>query len=184
MSDNGDLEQHKILREDQFHPSPESPQGPQGPVQVSRFNSVQQPMSFNEPLDILCAACNKPIKKKPGTTPFKDGPYRGGYICGDCLILSLAADAPNIKDSNARRNIVQEAAKINAKRAQGKGEILFDEPEAKAWLTERGTILVEVQRVPFGMADEWDPDRFRMFFKAFKAVASQIPGYELEPPKT
>jgi len=176
-------------RESAFRPVASNPAEPHGPIKIINpgFANSQPipadaefPLGASIPLKILCAACGEEIKKiSPGSLPFREGPYKGGYICSDCLVLSLA------EDPKAQRSVRIEAERIRARRAQWRKELLFDDPECKAWLTDRGTILLQIKRLEFGAAEEFDPDRFRLFMKAFAQVAKKIPGYELfyEVPK-
>jgi len=152
--------------------------GPQGPVKITNPGFVDSKPVMAEsdfalgssgPLPVHCAACGGEIRKlRPGSKPFREGPYKGGYICTDCLVLSLA------EDPSAQGSILEEARKIRARRAQWKKEVLFEDPDGKVWLTERGTFLVEIRKLPFGGEMEFDPGRLELFLRAFRAVGAKM----------
>jgi hypothetical protein len=61
-------------------------------------------------------------------------------------------------------------------------ELLFEDGESRAFLTDRGTVLIDLKRLPFGGPDEYDGDRFKVLLKMAKAFEEkQVPGYEAPP---
>lgn len=145
----------------------------QRPLPVSNPAEVRR----HDPVQVYCAACGKPSMRRPSSRPFQSGPYKGGYLCVDCVVLQADADG-TCKSPEARRNIEQEAERIRLERAH-KGELLHEDPEVTAWLTPRGTVLVDLKRLPFGGAEEFDPARFQALMRAFTSVRKALPGYEI-----
>lgn len=171
-------------RESSFRPVQGGTTGPQSPLRLANPDfAVSRPLKAEDnvgadnhkPLPIVCVSCNEELRKlRPGSKPFKDGPYKGGYVCTDCYILSLD------EDSKAQASVRLEANKIRAKRAQWRKELLFDDPDGKAWLTDRGTILLEIKKLSFGAPEEFDAARFQVFVRAFKEIAKKMPGVGYE----
>jgi hypothetical protein len=153
--------------------------------------SIGNPMLLTRaaPIPTACAQCGATVHRTPSSTPFKGGPHHGGFMCPECWILEWA-DHPEIAaDAPTRQWFAEEAARIRTRRAGG-AEVLYRDGQNKAYLTKRGTVLVDLAKLPFGSPDEYDPDRFRTLIRLFRAVASKVDGYEMpdpdpipEPPK-
>ncbi len=131
---------------------------------------------------VLCKRCGANTQRTPSSTPFIEGPYKGGFLCQDCRVLDWA-DHPEIAgDAGTRQWIEEEARRIHLKRAGEGSQLLYDDGANRAYLTRRGTITVDLTRTPFGAPDEYDPDRFRSLMRLFEGVKdAEIAGYEWPP---
>jgi hypothetical protein len=147
---------------------------------------VGNPLLINRaaPIPTACAQCGTPVRRTPGSVPFTSGPHQGGFLCRDCWILEWEGNPDVAADSPTRKWFAEEAQRIRVRRAGG-AEILYNDGHHKAYLTPRGTILIDVARLPFGGPDEYDPDRFKTLMQVFKAVGEKVPGFggpATEPP--
>lgn len=149
--------------------------GPAAPPRMLEGAATSRRNAF----PVFCEGCGERIQVNRSATPFKDGPYKGGFVCNNCFVVYLD-EHPEKTTAGERGRIAKEADAIRLQRATAHGELLFEEAEAKAWLTPRGTVFVELPRMPFGGPMDFDPDRFRTLMRMFAAVREKIPGYELE----
>ncbi len=67
-------------------------------------------------------------------------------------------------------------------RRAGGSSTLYQDGVNKAYLTPRGTVLIDLARLPFGGPDEYDPARFQALVRLFKAVGEKIPGFSTDLP--
>jgi len=65
------------------------------------------------------------------------------------------------------------------KRAGAGSELLFEEDGNRAYLTDRGTVLIDLKRLPFGGPDEYDAARFQILLKMAKAFEAK--GVDMGP---
>jgi hypothetical protein len=141
-------------------------------------------ISRRVPIPVSCAQCGEKMTRDPATVPFQAGPYKGGFFCRECWVLYWDEHPELMADAASRQWAKMEARAIRVKRAGAGSELLFEEDGNRAYLTDRGTVLIDLKRLPFGGPDEYDGDRFRMLLKMAEAFrAKQVPGYEAQPPK-
>lgn len=136
------------------------------------------------PLPVNCAKCGSRMQREPGALPFSKGPYKGGFLCSDCWILSWDENPNVIGDAQTRNWVAQKAREVRLTRVGSGSEMLFEDGKTRAYLTARGTILVDLERLPFGGPDEFDPDRYQTMMKIFDAVRKTVTGYEAPVPGT
>lgn len=155
---------------------------PKGPVPVPHPVEIKNPQNLptRKTYRILCEGCGEIITKRPSGPPFSDGPYKGGYICSDCTTLELASRPHELADAASRAFVSKEAERIKAQRAMGKRELLFEEGQSKVYLTARGTVLFDLERMPFGGPTEFDPARLMVLWHALRAVCKKLPEYSME----
>lgn len=131
------------------------------------------------PVALLCAQCGAQMTRDPATVPFGSGPWKGGFLCKECWVLHWDEHPELLADAESRRWVSQEARSIRLKRVGGGAELLFEEGPHRAYLTERGTVIVDIARLPFGGPDEYDPDRFATLLRVAQALRDKkVPGYE------
>lgn len=139
---------------------------------------ITNPLLVNRPSAIptACAQCGTPVRRTPGSIPFTSGPHQGGFLCRECWILEWDGNPDVAADGPTRRWFAEEAQRIRVRRAGG-AELLYNDTHHKAYLTPRGTVLIDVARLPFGGPDEYDPDRFQSLMRVFKVVGEKVPGF-------
>lgn len=157
-------------------PEPASIIRPPAPVPLDGSRGAAIPRGG---MPIHCAKCGVKTQGTPGSTPFNAGPYKGGFLCQECMVLDWA-DRPEIAaDAATRQWIESEARRIRLKRAGEGSKLLYDDGHNRAYLTRRGTVMVDLERVPFGGPDEFDPNRFQSLMRLFEAVRdAEVPGYD------
>ncbi len=128
------------------------------------------------PIPTTCAQCGAPVHRTPSSVPFKGGPHQGGFLCRDCWILEWAENPDIAADAPTRQWFSDEERRIRMRRAGG-SSTLYQDGVNKAYLTPRGTVLIDLARLPFGGADEYNPARFKALVRLFKAVGEKIPGF-------
>lgn len=129
-----------------------------------------------------CAICSAPPKRlPPAGDPFEAGPYQGRYWCGDCWTLYYDEHPDNLADADTRQFVAEEAKKIRLDRLRNGAEVIYEDGENRAFLTERGTILFDVHSATPMQPMEFDPERFMAMVKAMQAVKGKVPGYEPVP---
>jgi hypothetical protein len=114
-----------------------------------------------------------------GGDPFSVGPYQGRYWCADCWTLYYDEHPEHLCDEATRRFVRAEADQIR----KGRGwELLHEEGDHRAYLTERGTLLVKLApREGYG-AGEFHPDDFQVLVRILGEVDRKgIPGFTLVP---
>lgn len=164
---------HKPAPEDpskRFIPAPSSPAAtPTAPSPASRWtpaSSVRPPA----PIPATCAQCGAEIKRTPASVPFRGGPHQGGFLCQECWILEWDSNPDIAADAATRQWFYQEARKIRLKRASTGGEVIYQNGENRAYRTQRGTIVIDLKRIPFGGADEFDRQRLDELRKLLGSV--------------
>jgi hypothetical protein len=128
------------------------------------------------PVPTMCAQCGAPVHRKPASIPFKAGPHRGGFLCQECWILEWAGNPEIAADAPTRQWFAEEAERIKIRRAGG-AQVLYQDGVNRAYLTQRGTVLLDLAKLPFGGPDEYDPGRFQAMLRLFEAVAQKVPGF-------
>ena len=136
------------------------------------------------PIAVSCAQCGDKMTRDPATVPFQAGPYKGGFLCKECWIIYWDEHPEILAAAASRQWVKSEARAIRVKRAGAGSELLFEEDGSRAYLTERGTVLVDLKRLPFGGPDEYDPARFATLLKIAQACRDkEVPGYGSSPAK-
>jgi hypothetical protein len=136
------------------------------------------------PIPVSCAQCGSRMTRDPSTVPFRVGPFKGGFLCRECWILYWDDRPELLADVKSRQWVSGQAREIRLKRVGDGSELLFEDGESRAFLTDRGTVLVDLKRLPFGGPDEYDGERFKILLKMAKAFQEKlVPGYEGDPPK-
>jgi hypothetical protein len=126
-------------------------------------------ISRRTPVPVLCAQCGDRMTRDPATVPFQTGQYKGGFFCRECWILYWDEHPEILADAASRQWVLVEARAIRVKRAGAGSELLFEEDGSRAYLTERGTVLIDLKRLQFGGPDEYDAGRFQILLKMAKA---------------
>jgi len=146
------------------------------PIPVSNPNG---PAVRRAPIPISCAQCGCRMTRDPATVPFRVGPYKGGFLCRDCWVLYWDDHPEMLADAQSRQWVQGESRSIRLRRAGAGSELLFEEDGNRAYLTERGTVLIDLKRLPFGGPDEYDGARFQLLLKMAEAFKKkEVPGYE------
>lgn len=132
-----------------------------------------------------CGICEAPVKVPqsgiPAGDPFQGGPYQGRYWCGDCWTLYYNEHPEHLADADTIEFIADEAKKIRLDRLRNGAEMIYEDGENRAFLTERGTILFDLPTAVPLQSMEFDPERFMAMMKAIHAVKGKVPGYEAVP---
>ena len=114
---------------------------------------------------VLCVKCGAKTQKTQSSRPFNEGPYKGGFLCQDCIILDWS-DQPGIAaDVATRKWLEEESRRIRLQRAGEGAKLVYDDGANRAYLTRRGTVVVDLARAPFGAPDEYDADRFQALMR-------------------
>lgn len=159
------------------------------PVNLDEFVRVtkQEPMQVENPglvrrmaVPVSCAQCGGRMQRSPTAAPFKDGPFKGGYFCNSCWLVYLDEHPEILADKKSRDWVEREARSIRLKRAGNGGELLFEEGESRAYLTPRGTVILDLKRLEFGGADEYDSERFQALVRMFREVSKKVAGFSSE----
>lgn len=145
------------------------------PIQVENPGMISRRM----PIPVSCAQCGEQMTRDPSTVPFQTGPYKGGFLCRECWVLYWDEHPEILADAGSRQWVKVEARAIRVKRAGAGSELLFEEDGNRAYLTERGTVLIDLKRLPFGGQDEYDGARFQMLLKMAKAFEAK--GVDMGP---
>lgn len=126
-----------------------------------------------------CGICGGLVRTPPSSDPFSQGPYRGRYWCADCWTLYWDEHPHHLADSASRRYNASEATRIRKERGW---ELLYEEGENRAYLTERGTLIMMLAPMEgFGLG-EYHPEQFQTLLKILKAVDQKaIYGFTLTP---
>lgn len=129
-----------------------------------------------------CSICGAPPKRlPPAGDPFPSGPYQGRYWCGDCWTLYYDEHTEHLSDADTRQYVAEEAKKIRFDRLRNGAELVYEDGESRVFLTERGTMLFDIQSTVALQPTEFDPERFIALMKAIQAVRGKVPGYEAVP---
>ena len=94
-------------------------------------------------------------------------------------MLSTLEKLEILADAASRQWVKLEARAIRVKRAGAGSELLFEEDGNRAYLTDRGTVLIDLKRLPFGGPDEYDAARFQILLKMAKAFEAK--GVDMGP---
>lgn len=128
-----------------------------------------------------CGKCSAQIPwfvtgQPPAGEPFRTGQYKGRFWCSSCWTLYWDAHPHDLADEASRDYVAEEAAAIRLKR---NSEMLYSDDEgSRAFLTERGTVVLSLALSPGCGPNEFDADRFQILIKALQAVAAGgIPGF-------
>ncbi len=147
---------------------------PKKPVPVS--NPLLVKSTAGQTIATTCQNCGGRVDPKPGAVPFATGPNRGGFWCTECWILHYA-DKDIAMDPVSRKTNAENARRIRMRRAGGE-DVLYNDGANKAYLTPRGTVLIDLKPLQFGGADEYDDDRCRTLVDMFRAIAAKgVAGY-------
>lgn len=129
-----------------------------------------------------CAKCGGPIASwqgsVPGGEPFKSGPYKNRYWCRDCWMIHWHNHPEDLADDYTREWVGEQAATARLKKG---GEVILKEEEGtQVFLTDRGTVLINVAFTPGCTPNEFDPDRFQTLLRIMQAIdALKIPGFSM-----
>lgn len=193
-----------MLKEKQFTPAPlpEAPKDPEAPapqkseapptkrprdivpagdpVESGKPMGVENPgfVTRKVPLATTCAQCGTRTNRAPGAMPFSSGPYKGGFLCPDCWTLYWDEHPELLGDAKSRAGVAEEARRIRLKRAGEGSKLLFEQDGNRAFLTPRGTVIIDLKRMPFGGADEFDEARLKALGDLLAGVQARV---ESEP---
>jgi hypothetical protein len=159
-----------------FSPAPGTPERPgtAAPSPASRWtpaSTVRPP----GPIPATCAQCGAEIKRTPASVPFRGGPHQGGFLCQECWILEWDSNPDIAADAATRQWVSQEARKVRLKRAATGGDVIYQNGENRAYRTQRGTIVIDLKRIPFGGADEFDRPRLEELKKLLEHITHLPP---------
>ncbi len=177
-----DDKQVEITKQDLHKVVPAAPrQELQGPKPVK----VSYPALLTRPAGVAtsCAKCGSPVHRTPSAVPFKGGPYQGGFLCSECWILDWEDNPDIAADAATRQWLSEEARRIKMRRAGG-ASTLYQDGVNHVYLTQRGTILIDLARLPFGGPDEYDPERVKTLLKLLTVAADKAPGFGAEQAET
>lgn len=172
--------QKEVRIPDRPKPSPDREEatlvlGKVSPIPVENPGMI----SRRVPIFVTCAQCNEKVERQPAAVPFQAGMYKGGFLCSECWILYWDEHPEMVADEASRQWVKIAARSIRVKRAGAGSELLFEEDGNRAYLTERGTVLIDLKRMPFGGPDEYDAARFQMLLKMAKAF--EVKGVDMGP---
>lgn len=162
---------------------------PPPPVNSEEFVRLEkvEPIQVENPglvrrmaIPVSCAQCGSRMERSATASPFKDGPFKGGYFCKDCWMIFWDEHPEVLADRKSREWVEREARSIRIKRAGNGGELLFEEGESRAYLTPRGTVILDLKRLEFGGPDEYDSDRFQALVRMFREVSKRVSGFSTE----
>lgn len=125
------------------------------------------------PIAVSCAQCDARMTRDPATAPFRTGQFKGGFLCRDCWVLYWDDHPEMLADVKSRQWVLAEARSIRLRRAGAGSELLFEEDGNRAYLTPRGTVLIDLKRLPFGGPDEYDANRFGVLLRMSKAFGEK-----------
>lgn len=125
-----------------------------------------------------CAICKAPIRVPPAGDPFPGGPYQGRYWCPDCWTIYYDQHPEHLADLESRQYVAEEAKAIKLARLRKGAEIIYEQGENRVLLTERGTVLFDIQSTVALQPCEFDPERFGALLKALDGIKGKVPGYE------
>ncbi len=110
-----------------------------------------------------------------GGDPFSAGPYQGRYWCENDWTLYYDEHPEHLADEATRRFVRAEADQIRKSRGW---ELLYEEGDHRAYLTERGTLLLKLApREGYG-AGEFHPDDFQLLLRALTEIDRKgVPGF-------
>ena len=145
------------------------------PIQVENPGMISRRI----PIAVSCAQCGDKMTRDPATVPFQTGPFKGGFLCKECWVLYWDEHPEILADAASRQWVKLEARAIRVKRAGAVSELLFEEDGNRAYLTDRGTVLIDLKRLPFGGPDEYDAARFQILLKMAKAFEAK--GVDMGP---
>lgn len=117
-----------------------------------------------------CGQCHGRIKLPPKAPPFAQGPNVGVYLCLECWVLVWKDSPSSLADSDTRKYVAAEAARILLKR---QASVLFQDGEAKVYRSSRGTLVFELPGKNDLAANEFDSDRLAALIKAVSAIAEK-----------
>ena len=69
-------------------------------------------------------------------------------------------------------------------RRAGGASTLYQDGVNHVYLTQRGTVLIDMARLPFGGPDEYDPERVKTLLMLLMAIAEKAPGFGPEAKET
>jgi hypothetical protein len=145
------------------------------PIQVENPGMISRRI----PIAVSCAQCSEKMMRDPATVPFQTGPYKGGFLCKECWILYWDEHPEILADASSRQWVKLEARAIRVKRAGSGAELLYEKDGNRAYLTDRGTVLIDLKRMPFGGPDEYDAARFQILLEMAKAFEAK--GVDMGP---
>jgi len=124
-----------------------------------------------------CGICGGVVRQPPASDPFSKGPYQGRYWCSDCWTLYWHDHPEHLADSATKLYVAIEAAQIRATRSW---TILFEDGQNKAYLTERGTLVITLAPVEGFGPGEYLPDQFQILVRILREVDRKgLPGFTL-----
>lgn len=126
-----------------------------------------------------CGKCSGKVRSTGAGELFKSGPYRGRYWCHDCWTLYWSEHPEDLADVETRQYVAEEAKQILLKRRHAKrGEVIYKEGQNAVYLTDRGTLLIEIPTILELQPNEFDPERLEALIQAIQGVKGKVPGYE------
>lgn len=127
-----------------------------------------------------CGICGGAIRLSPNASdPFSEGPYRGRYWCADCWTLYWHEHPEHLADAASKRYVSEQATRIKKDRGW---ELLFEEGENRAYLTERGTLIINLMPMEGFGVGEYHPEQFQALIKALHEIDKKnIYGFTLAP---
>jgi hypothetical protein len=110
------------------------------------------------------------------SVPFSSGPFKGRFLCGDCWTLELERRPGDLADRESVAYVADEARRIRQRRRETQGSApLHSGASARAFLTPKGTVIIDVDRAPGLGPDEYDAARLAELVRALRAVAGGAP---------
>lgn len=180
----------------QPHPLPDAPRPPLSPEQIPTVRAeprreivpagdpvaraepitVDNPgfVTRKQPIGTTCAQCGAKTSVKPGSLPFSSGPYKGGFLCPDCWTLFWDEHPELLGDAKSRAVVAEEARRIRLKRAGDGSELIVEDTGNRAFYTRRGTVVIDLKRLPFGGADEYDAQRIATMRRLLEAAERHL----------
>lgn len=129
-----------------------------------------------------CALCGaQGLRIPPAGDPFSSGPYQGRYWCADCWTLYYDEHPVHLADIETRQFVSEEAKQIRLDRLRKGAELVYEDGDNRIFLTERGTLLIDLKGTVPLQPCEYDPEKFGALLRAIQGVQGKIPGYEAIP---
>jgi hypothetical protein len=121
-----------------------------------------------------CAMCGGLVRNPPAGDPFSEGPYKGRYFCAECWTLFWDEHPSHLADEESRRYVAEEARQIRLRRG---AEILYEEAQARVYLSPRGTLIFDIRSAGTLEPNEFDPSRFQTMMRALQAISGKVAAF-------